>query len=111
MTRKTVLLVLACLGLACFGPVTTGRTAPPGPTERKQSIATSRSTIEAYGKMLRDYDEEMRKTVANDPAATRRREEIRILKRYYTQEIEALKAKIIDDYKKIQEYRASGDRE
>lgn len=108
MTRKTILVLLVCLTVGFLGPVTRGLTAPPGPTELKQSIETSRDAIAAYKKILREYADEMRKTVANDPAAARRREEIRILKRYYTQEIEALRAKIINDYKKIQEYRASG---
>ena len=82
--------------------------APPGPGDLSRSIETARRGIAEYEKTILGYDAEMRTTVANDPAATRRREEIRILKQYYVREIEALRAKIIDDYKKIQGFRASG---
>ena len=82
--------------------------APPGPADLSRSIETARQSIAEHEKTILAYNAEMRATVANDPAAARRREEIRILKQYYVREIEALRAKIIDDYKKIQEFRASG---
>ena len=82
--------------------------APPGPGDLARSIETAKRSIAEHEKTIQAYNAEMRTTVANDPAAARRREEIRILKQYYVREIEALRAKIIDDYKKIQEFRASG---
>ncbi|MHC1788739.1 hypothetical protein [Solidesulfovibrio sp.] len=82
--------------------------APPGPGDLSRSIETARRTIAEHEKTIVAYDAEMRATVANDPAAARRREEIRIIKQHYVREIETLRAKIIDDYKKIQEFRASG---
>lgn len=82
--------------------------APPGPADLSRSIETAKRGIAEYEKIILAYDAEMRGTVANDPTAARRREEIRILKQHYVREIEALRAKIIDDYKKIQEFRAGG---
>jgi hypothetical protein len=82
--------------------------APPGPADLSRSIETARRSIADSEKAILGYDTEMRATVANDPASARRREEIRILKQHYVREIEALRAKIIDDYKRIQEFRASG---
>ena len=82
--------------------------APPGPADLARSIDTAKRGITEFEKTILAYDAEMRATVANDPAAAKRREEIRILKQHYVREIEALRAKIIDDYKKIQEFRASG---
>jgi hypothetical protein len=84
------------------------RAAPPGPNDLTRSIETARKAIGDFEKTIREYDEEMRRTVAADAASSRRREEIRIIKRYYAQEIDGLKAKIIEDYKKLQEYRAGG---
>jgi hypothetical protein len=82
--------------------------APPGPADLLRFIETSKKAVVDMERIIHEYDDEMRRTVANDPASIRRREEIRIIKRYYQQEIETHKAKIIDDYKKIQEYRARG---
>lgn len=82
--------------------------APPGPSDLKLSIETSRKAITDMERLLHDYDVEMRRTVDNEPASVRRREEIRIIKRYYQQEIEAHKAKIVEEYKRLQEYRARG---
>lgn len=82
--------------------------APPGPADLARSIDTAKRGIAEFEKTILAYDAEMRVTVANDPGAAKRREEIRILKQHYVREIEALRAKIIDDYKKIQEFRASG---
>ena len=100
-----VLLLCGALALAC-GAVALA--APPGPADLNRSIETSRKTIADYERILGAYDVEMRATVANDPASARRREEIRILKQHYVHEIEALKAKIVNDYRQIQEYRARG---
>jgi len=108
MMRKTILLALLCLWAGLFGRIGEGQAAPPSPAELKQSIETAQTTIAENTKILHAYDDEMRKTVGNDPASIRRREEIRILKRYYAQETETLRARIIEDYKKIQEYRAGG---
>ena len=111
-----LLAVLACpTAPDCFWPSTApdvraglAWAAPPGPGDLSRSIETSRRGIAEYEKSILAYDAEMRTTVANDPAAAKRREEIRILKQHYVREIEALRAKIIDDYKKIQEFRARG---
>ena len=111
-----LLAVLACpLAPACFWPsATTGAraglalAAPPGPGDLSRSIEASRRGIAEHEKTILGYDAEMRATVANVPAAAKRREEIRILKQHYVREIEALRAKIIDDYKKIQEFRERG---
>ena len=106
MARVAVLVL--CLWLGFAGQAGRALAAPPGPGDLARSIETARATIDAHEKTLREYDDETRKTVANDPASSRRREEIRIIKRYYAQEIEALKARIINDYKKLREYRTSG---
>lgn len=114
-----VLAVLACPGtparlLPSVLPAVPARCSglawavPPGPADLARSIDTAKRGIAEFEKTILAYDAEMRATVANDPAAAKRREEIRILKQHYVREIEALRAKIIDDYKKIQEFRASG---
>ena len=82
--------------------------APPGPADLSHSIETARAAIAGHEKNIVSYDAEMRSLTGNDPASARRREEIRIIKQHYVREIEALKAKIIDDYKKIQEFKARG---
>lgn len=82
--------------------------APPGPGDLYRFIETARQTIAGHEKSIGSYDAEMRALVGNDPASAKRREEIRIIKQHYVREIEALKAKIIDDYKKIQEFKARG---
>jgi hypothetical protein len=82
--------------------------APPGPADLGRSIETARLAIAGLEKTILSYDTEMRATVGNDPVSARRREEIRILKQHYVREIETLRAKIIDDYKKIQEFKARG---
>ncbi len=81
---------------------------PPGPGDLTRSIETSRKTIAEDERILGAYDNEMRGTVANDPASARRREEIRILKQHYVREIDNLKARIADEYKQIQEMRVRG---
>ncbi|WP_300155895.1 hypothetical protein [Solidesulfovibrio sp.] len=98
------LLVWAFLALAAAP----GLALPPGPGDLTRSIETSRKTIADDERILGAYDNEMRATVANDPASARRREEIRILKQHYVREIENLKARIADDYRQIQEMRARG---
>ena len=82
--------------------------APPGPGDLARFIETAKRSIAEHEKTIQAYNAEMRTTVANDPPAARRREEIRILKQYYVREIEAHRAKIIEDSKKIQEFPASG---
>lgn len=93
------LLVLGCAMVAAWA-------APPGPDALAQAIQTARATIADHEKTLRAYNAEMRATVTNDPASVKRREEIRILKQHYVREIENLKAKVMENYKKIQEFRA-----
>jgi hypothetical protein len=109
MPRSIVLALCLWIGLAFVAAPALA--APPGPEDLTRSIETSRKAIAEFEKTIRDYDDEMRKTVANDPTSSRRRQEIRIIKRYYVQEIEGLKGKIIADYKKLREYRASGVQE
>lgn len=82
--------------------------APPGPADLSRSIETARQVIAGHEKTIVSYDAEMRSLTGNDPASARRREEIRIIKQHYVREIEGLKAKIVDDYKKIQEFKARG---
>lgn len=106
MQKHPCLVLLLCGALALAGNAAVA--APPGPAELNRSIETSRKTIADYERILGAYDVEMRATVANDPASARRREEIRILKQHYVREIEALKAKITNDYRQIQEYRTRG---
>ncbi len=103
-----IALAAAWLFAMAACPAVSALAAPPGPADLARSIETARKTIVEFEKVLHEYDVELRRTVANDPASAKRREEIRIIKRYYTQEIEDLKAKIVEDYKKIQEFRASG---
>lgn len=106
MIRTMIVALLCCAVLAVS---TTGSlAAPPGPGDLNRSIETARQSIAEHEKTIGAYDVEMRQTVANDPTSAKRREEIRILKQYYVHEIERLKSKISDDYKKIQEFRANG---
>ncbi|OLN25333.1 hypothetical protein DVDV_3427 [Desulfovibrio sp. DV] len=102
-----LLAVLACPA-APAGQTGLALAAPPGPADLSRSIETARRGIADHEKTIQGYDTEMRGTAANDPTSARRREEIRILKQHYVREIEALRAKIIDDYKKIQEFRDRG---
>ena len=106
MPRSILLALCLWAGLALSAPPILA--APPGPEDLARSIETAKKAIAAFEKTIREYDDEMRRTADNDPAASRRRQEIRIIKRYYVQEIEGLKAKIIEDYKKLQEVRAHG---
>lgn len=106
MFRTMTVTLLLCAVLAC--PAGMPLAAPPGPADLARSIETARKTIAEHEKIIGAYDAEMRATVANDPAAAKRREEIRIIKQHYVREIENLKARIAEDYKKIQEYRARG---
>lgn len=108
MVRFALLALLALLLGAVFWAGPTALAAPPGPADLARSIETSKKTIADYEKTILAYDAEMRVTVANDPASSKRREEIRILKQHYVREIEAQKAKIADAYAKIQDFRARG---
>lgn len=102
----------ACLALsawiALILSVVPALAAPPSPADLQRAIETARTGIAEYERILGSYDAEMRATVANDPVSAKRREEIRILKQYYVREIEALKTKINDDYRKIQAFRTRG---
>ncbi|KHK01148.1 hypothetical protein [Desulfovibrio sp. TomC] len=102
-----LLAVLACPA-APAGHAGLALAAPPGPADLSRSIETARRSIADYEKAILGYDAEMRATTANDPASVKRREEIRIIKQHYVREIEMLRAKIIDDYKKIKEFRDHG---
>lgn len=95
-----------CLAAMLFGAPALA--APPGPADLSRSIETARVAIAGHEKTIVSYDAEMRSLTGNDPLSARRREEIRIIKQHYVREIEALKAKIVDDYKKIQEFKARG---
>jgi hypothetical protein len=106
MIRTALVALWFCAALAC--PVALSLAAPPGPGDLAKFIETARKTIAEHEKTIGSYDVEMRAAVGNDPASVKRREEIRIIKQHYVREIENLKAKIVDDYKKIQELRASG---
>jgi len=105
MLRNAFLALWLILALM---PTHVCQAAPPGPADLARSIETARKAIAEHEKTIGAYTAEMRTTVANDPASAKRREEIRILKQYYAREIEELKAKIAGDYKKIQEFHASG---
>ncbi|MEA4856625.1 MAG: hypothetical protein AAGU21_03250 [Solidesulfovibrio sp.] len=104
--RRACLAAIAWAALA-LAPVP-ALAAPPGPGDLARSIETARKGIADYERTLSAYDVEMRALIANDPAAARRREEIRILKQHYVREIEGLKNRITDDYRKIQEFKARG---
>ena len=106
--RKRLCLALLLCGVLALADGSAALAAPQGPADLNRSIETSRKTMADYERILGAYDVEMRATVANDPASARRREEIRILKQHYVREIEALKTKIVNDYRQIQEYRARG---
>lgn len=107
MLRIALVALLFCAALSAC-PVATAQAAPPGPADLARFIETSKKNIAEDEKAILAYDAEMRTTIANDPASVKRREEIRILKQHYVHEIEGLKAKIADDYKKIQDFRAHG---
>jgi len=104
-TVLAALLAALCLAAMLGAPALA---APPGPADLSRSIETARVAIAGHEKTIVSYDAEMRSLTANDPASARRREEIRIIKQHYVREIESLKAKIVDDYKKIQEFKARG---
>lgn len=107
MLRIALVALLLCAALPVC-PVATVLAAPAGPADLARFIETSKKTIAEYEKAILAYDAEMRTTVANDPASAKRREEIRIIKQHYVREIEVLKTKIADDYKKIQDFKAHG---
>ncbi len=73
-----------------------------------KSIELCKENVAADERLLHEYDAEMRRLTENDPASVKRRAEIRILKRHYNQEIEDLRARIVEYYKKIQELRQAG---
>lgn len=102
-----LLAVLAC-PLAPTSQTGLALAGPPGPADLSRFIETARHSIADYEKAILSYDAEMRATTANDPTSAKRREEIRIIKQHYVREIETLRAKIIDDYKKIKEFRDHG---
>ncbi|EKO40905.1 MAG: hypothetical protein B193_0359 [Solidesulfovibrio magneticus str. Maddingley MBC34] len=104
-TVLAALLATLCLTAMLGAPALA---APPGPADLSRSIETARVAITGLEKTIVSYDAEMRSLTGNDPASARRREEIRIIKQHYVREIETLKAKIIDDYKKIQDFKARG---
>jgi len=104
---RTALITLWC-GIALFCCAGIALAAPPGPADLARFIETAKTNIAEHEKTLLTYDAEMRKTVANDPESAKRREEIRILKQYYVREIDKLKAKIMEYYRKIEEFRANG---
>lgn len=104
-TVLAALLSALCLAAVLGAPALA---APPGPADLSRSIETARVAIAGHEKTIVSYDAEMRSLTGNDPASARRREEIRIIKQHYVREIESLKAKIVDDYKKIQEFKARG---
>lgn len=106
VVRTAFVMMLVCTVLA--GAITVCPAAPPGPADLLRSIDTARKAIADNEKILTAYGNELRTLVGNDPASAWRREEIRILKQHYVHENEGLRAKITDDYKKIQEYRARG---
>ncbi|WP_428569327.1 MAG: hypothetical protein ACP59X_10935 [Solidesulfovibrio sp. DCME] len=106
MFRRACLATLFWAALALF-PLPSPA-APPGPGDLARSIETARKAIAEYEHTLAGYDSEMRALVANDPAAARRREEIRIIKQHYVREIEGLKNKIVEDSRKLQEFKARG---
>ena len=106
--RKRLYLALLLCGVLALADGSAALAAPQGPADLNRSIETARKTIADFERILGAYDVEMRATVANDPVSARRREEIRILKQHYVREIEALKTKITNDYRQIQEYKARG---
>ncbi|QLA16707.1 hypothetical protein [Desulfolutivibrio sulfoxidireducens] len=73
-----------------------------------KSIELCKENIAADERILHEYEAEMRRIIENDPAAAKRRVEIRILKKHYNEEIDGLRDKIVDYYKKIQELRQTG---
>ncbi|UJX40619.1 hypothetical protein K9F62_18290 [Desulfovibrio sp. JY] len=106
MPRTVCAFVLAFAMLT--GAVGVCPAAPPSPADLMRSIETARKAIAENENILTAYGNELRTLAGNDPASAKRREEIRILKQYYVHAIEDYRAKITDDYRKIQEYKARG---
>ncbi len=98
-------MAAGCLFLASLGLATTPDESIP---RFLKSIELCKENVAADERLLHEYDAEMRRLTENDPASVKRRAEIRILKRHYNQEIEDLRARIVEYYKKIQELRQAG---
>jgi hypothetical protein len=100
----------AAVAAICFLQASWGLALTPDDSIPRflKSIELCKENIAADERLLHDYDAEMRGLTENDPASAKRRAEIRILKKHYNDEIEALRKKIVEYYKKIQEIRESG---
>ncbi len=102
----TAALLLAALfvhpGLSLAGPL--DQSIP----WHERSIESRKAKIAEYEGVLHEYDAELRALDPKAPAAAKRRTEIRIIKRYYNEQIDDLKAQIIDHYKAIRDLKAKG---
>ncbi len=103
-------VLTAAVAAICFFQASWGLALTPDDSIPRflKSIELCKVNIAADEGLLHEYDAEMRGLTENDPVSAKRRAEIRILKKHYNDEIEALRKKIVEYYKKIQEIRESG---
>lgn len=97
-----------CLALLVAVAASAQTTAPAGESDFLRAIESAKQAIVADEQAIHEYETELRGLVANDPATVKRRGEIRILKKYYHDEIAAKKTKIVEFYRKIQDLRKGG---
>jgi len=72
----------------------------------ERSIESRKGKIAEYETIIHEYDAELRKLESNAPETPKRRTEIRIIKKYYNDEIKGLKERIIEHYKAIMDLKA-----
>lgn len=72
----------------------------------ERSIESRKGKIVEYEAILHEYDTELRKLDASAPETPKRRTEIRIIKKFYNEEINGLKERIIYHYKAIRDLKA-----
>ena len=75
----------------------------------ERSIESRKGKIAEYEALLHEYDAELRTLEPSAPETPKRRTEIRIIKRYYNEEIGGLKERIIEHYKAIMELKAKAE--
>ena len=72
----------------------------------ERGIEHCRTKIKDYEAILHEYAAEFRKTRGDGPHVDKRRTELRIIKRHYVREIEALRQKIVEHYRKIKKLKS-----
>ncbi len=97
--------VLLAASLLTAPPVRCGELEQSIPWHER-SIESRKGKIAEYEAILHEYEAELRKLDASAPETPKRRTEIRIIKKYYNDEIRGLKDNIIEHYKAIRDLKA-----